>query len=51
MLYPIITNITDWLNICLFIFMVPLVALFMMSLFIVEPPEYLYSQKRYAECL
>ena len=51
MLYPIITFITDWLHICFFILTLPLLLLFVMSLFIVEPPEYLYSQKRYKECL
>ena len=47
MLYPIVTFIKDWLQICFFIFIIPLVALLVMSYFIVEPPEYLFSMKRY----
>ena len=34
MLYPIISFIQNWLPICVFIFVVPLVALFLMSLFL-----------------
>ena len=51
MLYPIVTYITDWFYICIYIFTIPLVSLLIMSFFITEPPEYLYSQKKYDECL
>lgn len=47
MLYPIITLISDWFLICFYIFTVPMLILLLMSIFIIEPPEYLYSQKRY----
>lgn len=47
MIYPIITFIKDWFDICIYIFILPLVVLLVMSFFIVEPPEYLFTMKRY----
>ena len=51
MLYPIITWIKDWLFICAFIFVLPLILLFLMSFLLIETPEFLFASKRYDECL
>lgn len=50
-LYPIIVFIWDWQNIIFFIFIVPLVGLLVMSIFIVETPEFYFVQKKYDQCL
>ena len=46
-LFPIIKLIEDWKYICLFIFILPLIILMIMSIWIVEPPEFFYVQKKY----
>ena len=51
MLYFIVTYITNWLDIALWIFVLPMSILFFMSLFLVETPEFLFVQRRYKECL
>lgn len=51
MLFPIIRFIEDWLLICFFIFIIPLLILLGMSYFIVETPEFLYVTGKYTQCL
>ena len=51
MLYPIIRWLRNWSDICLYVFIVPLLILLVMSFFICETPEFYYVHKKYDECL
>lgn len=51
MLYPIIRWVHHWSDICLYVFIIPLLGLLIMSFFICETPEFYFVHKKYDECL